>query len=219
MPLSIFLSFIRCPSIISFESPKRSYSNGFTVHEWREQQKMEEAAGFVRRSDNILIPWHFCDLCTIGIGPDHEHQKIYLYPVYREKIGLHGERKRMTEVDILCICESCASWRERRLPEWLCVLGPWAWQTNALIRQEKEELAPVPQDDGSLRAKLRVQAMKYIEACGWYVVALTAFSLNISLSTLFQHLGLKEEKRDIATQQKKEGIRSIKDPGILLRQA
>jgi hypothetical protein len=213
MALSVFLSLLRQPRVVSFESSKRKYTN-FTVgsvSEWREQQRMEEAAGLVHRSSNIMVPWHFCDICTIGIGPNHEHQHIYLYPVYREKVGLHGEKKRIVESGLLCICESCATWRERNLPEWLCVIGPWAWETNALIRKEGEELLPVPQDDGKLCAQLRLHAMEHIKFCAWYIVCLTAFSCNIPLSLLFNNFPQQENTA-------KADVKTVKELETLLRQ-
>jgi hypothetical protein len=185
---------------------------------------MEEAAGFTDHDKKIMVPWHFCDLCLIGIGPEHIHQSIYLYPAYHEQAGPKGERKHIIGADMFCVCESCASWRERDLPEWLCVIGPWAWETNALIKSENEELASVPQSDGELRADLRARAIDHVEACGWYIIYLMSIAFNIPLQYLLFCIPLileEEEARQPLplTAKKISKLMPIPDPGIVFRRA
>jgi len=223
MSLSQFLALLHHPHIISFESSRRRHTVG-PVSFWRAQQKMEEAAGLVQPADKIMVPWYFCDLCMIGIGPDHEHQRIYLYPAYREQAGPRGERKRKIATDMFCICESCASWRERDLPEWLCVLGPWAWESDALIKEDDQEAVPVDPYDGKLRARLRLQASKHIENCGWYIIYLMAIAFNIPLGILFEAIPhiIAEEALPAPSplmQQRRVDKRWLKDPGIVFHRA
>lgn len=125
MSIAFFLRFSR----ISYESPQR-----FTVMrvgDWRAQKKMDEAAGVKTNASKLLVPWFTCDLCCIGIGPNHEEQYLYLYPVYDERVKLRGKTAQRIDYDVFKICGDCARRKTRDLPEWLCVAEPGSWEATS----------------------------------------------------------------------------------------
>jgi len=203
------------PCVVSYESSRRAYSVQ-PVRDWRAQKKEERAAGYTTSYGNILVPWFKCDLCTIGIGPNHEQQHLYLYPVYEEKVKHQGGGLQKRESEIYRICGECASWKSRQLPEWLCCIGPWCWETNDLLEYYKES-NPVSQKHA---------AVIHMEVCECLLIFVYAIAFNVRLSDCWRiMLSVVEEEqpekiRMPLIQTKGQGSRmksifaSITDPGF-----
>lgn len=160
------------PIPISFASNQRKYSV-MPVRDWRAQDKMEKAAGRQTNTSKIMTDWFTCDLCRIGIGPNHCQQEVYLYPVYDQKAKLHGEGLGYVASDILHICGECATWKSRALPEWLCCIGPWAWETDRLV-------------DYYQATSRREAAVIHLEVCEWLLIFVYCIAWNISLQACWQ---------------------------------
>jgi hypothetical protein len=207
MQLLLFLRSL-LPHVISYESPQRKYSV-MRVRDWRAQDKMERAAGHETNTGSVMTDWFTCDLCRIGIGPNHCQQEVYLYPVYDQKAKLHGEGLGYVASDILHICGECASWKSRDLPEWLCCIGPWAWETDRLS------------DYYQTRSR-REAAVVHVEVCEWLLVFVYCIAWNVSIHDIWK-IVIQEEReqhRMIGPRTKKEKedrsniFTRIEDPGF-----
>jgi hypothetical protein len=204
MSVSFFLRF----GVISYESPRE-----FTVMrvgDWRAQKKMDTAAGVETNASKLLIPWFTCDLCCIGIGPNHEEQCLYLYPVYDEKVKLYGKHAQKIEYDVFKICGDCAKRKNRDLPEWLCVAEPGCWEQMSRVK-----------------VKTYIDTMcnpwfftlLYVISQGWSLRAfLSAFPPQkpqvITATTNYQVISLK--KRAPESNSSPCSVFAIQDPGIAL---
>jgi hypothetical protein len=134
---------------------------------------MEKAAGHETNTSKIMTDWFVCDLCRIGIGPNHCQQEVYLYPVYDQKAKLHGEGLGYVASDILHICGECAMWKSRDLPEWLCCIGAWAWETDRLTNYYQTR-------------SRREAAALHVEVCDWLLIFVYCIAWNVPLQTCWQ---------------------------------
>ena len=206
MSIAFFLRF----GIISYESPQRY--TVMRVGDWRAQKRMDEAAGVRTNASKLLVPWFSCDLCCIGIGPNHEEQHLYLYPVLDELVKLRGKNAQKIDYDVFKICGDCARRKTRDLPDWLCVAEPGCWETISQA-EAKMYLASM--------ANPWFFTLLFVIARGWSLrYFLTSFPVHtpktrvISVSANYQAISL--EKKKAPREKIPNSVFAIKDPGFAL---
>lgn len=95
-----------------------------TTKGWRHYKSAEKSAGMESACDQVLVKYFTCDLCEIGIGPDHHEQELYFLPIVEGKECL-VDTVTIIKHKCLQICGGCA--RNRHLSEEHCIIPETLW--------------------------------------------------------------------------------------------
>jgi hypothetical protein len=142
---------------LSLQSPSVVYNSSVQKsHEWFRDRQSEESAQLETAKGELIAAAH-CEICDIGIGPDHLEQELFVYPEHGERDVLciiQGREHLLTKEDIRAMggywfycCGGCARSRKRQLPESYCIYSYQHWTTNLLIQQEGEPLRALTDAD------------------------------------------------------------------------
>jgi len=126
------------------------------VSKWREEKKAEKAAGYTPK---IMLDLFKCDLCDIGIGPNHKEQELHLWHVVDRTVKVVDVRRYFKD-NWLNVCEGCM--RFHKLPLDHLVVSPEDYLTRKLLDADGQGSSrPVnmsnPVEMRDVRAALRLQ--------------------------------------------------------------
>lgn len=172
--------------------------------DWKRERDAEASAG-LEESGHILVEALKCQVCNIGIGPNHLEQKLYVYPVYHKSMWDGDDNWVYVENTWMVCCGSCAHHKRRNLPDLFLLID-----YQELRREKKKEPVVDLSIEQRIDAGLFLLSLYLLSVPVRLITFTPAFSLQTFLSSPAHHMPIPKTS---ITQRK-----GVNSPTVLVHQ-